>query len=195
PPAQGLRLFVQVVVSNKDHKKRSLPAVTSQNSTAVENRKKKRKGKRRRWRKQSKIRVFLSNSKGKRQRRIAELRKVINESGTLQLVLPVSLISSLSSNTTDDKLLYLRLQCKRCSKHTQFLLRGRDTAKRCAELKKRREERALRRQNKKQKKKKKRGKKRLRKLRRKKRLWRNCEDEKKGKLGTFIYRYARQNTR
>ena len=197
PPVQSLRLFVYVVVSHKEHTKRSLALAgrsgAVSNSTAPANQTaRRRRGKRRRWRKQSKIRVFLSNSKGKRKRRIAELRKEINGSGNLQLVLPVSLISGLSRNGTEDKL-YLRLQCKRCSRNTQFLLRGEDTEQRCADRKRRQQ---ARRKNSK-KRQKKRQRKRPRKLRRKIRLWKNCDDKTNVRrpMPTFIYRYSRPNSK
>ncbi|RUS85357.1 hypothetical protein EGW08_006900 [Elysia chlorotica] len=196
PPVQSLKLFVHVLVSHKQPKARSLSTSgtagtkSRSNSTTSAPRDVRRKGKRRRWRKQSKIRVFLSNSKGKRKRRIAELRKEINETGNLQLVLPVSLISSLSKNATDNKL-YLRLQCKRCSRNTQFLLRGLDTPERCADRKRKQ---LARRQNSKQRQLK-RQRKRPRKLRRKIRLWKNCEDGTKTRMPTFIYRYARPSTK
>ncbi|GFR67661.1 hypothetical protein ElyMa_002004800 [Elysia marginata] len=187
PPVHSLKLFVRVIVNHEEQNKRSSRLLRSRSSsnstttTSARNKKGRRKGKRRRWRKQSKIRVFLSDSKGKRKRRLAELRKEINDTTMLKLVLPVSLISRLSRKDTDNKL-YLRLQCKRCSRSTQFLLRGQDTSKRCA-VRKKKKQNAKKRQ-------KKRLRKRPRKLRRKTRLWRNCEDKPKTFRPTFIYRYS-----
>ncbi|XP_005093781.1 uncharacterized protein LOC101862711 [Aplysia californica] len=77
-----------------------------------------------------KIRVFLSDENGKRGQRIAQLKKKVHKSKWETLGLPVSLVKSIESSSRGNKL-WLKVECKRCTRRTQLVFPTTSDSKKC----------------------------------------------------------------